>query len=319
MLRLLLHGAIRLVALLMLVVTTTAGLTRLTQAPLPSLLYSENGGLYTFQPGCESLLGTCSAESQWLKDDLYSLPVAQPSPDGLYVAVHHSEQWLIYQTDCLMSGAECKGMAFDPTFNDVQVAWGPDSSVLAYIDSAGRTLRFQTRGCWDEAAGECFTTAAELIENGALRLVGWSADGRVMVFVEVLSRNLYRLDLGCLDAVTGCLNMLELVDRFPFLPSSLGLAPDGEGLLYAVDLSGIRYIEQLYFRRLSQPEIRRVSFGGGASMPDWSSDGRYAAYAGFPTAESGDLALFALDMERGLTARLLVHPGLDMLYPAWGR
>ncbi len=319
MLRFLLYTALRLTLASVGVMVGATGLTRAAQSPLPPILYSENGGLYIFQPGCMGLMGGCPTAGRWLADNLYSLPVAQPSPDGAYVAVHHSEVWLIYESACLLNGSDCEGISFEPEFNDVRVVWGPDGSVLAYMDSTGRTLRLRTRGCWDAAAGECFTQATELTDHNVLRPVGWSADGQVMAFLEVQSQNLYKLDMACLDAVTGCLNALQWVERFPILPSGVVLAPDGDGLLYAVDLSGIRYIEELHFRRLSQPGSRRVTFGTGGSMPDWSADGRYVAYTGFPAAGSGDLALFALDMARGLSVRVLAHPGLDIHYPAWWR
>jgi Tol biopolymer transport system component len=94
------------------------------------------------------------------------------------------------------------------------------------------------------------------------------------------------------------------------------LSADGSQILYfAYTLDGI---EQLYISDVDSDHIQQVTFrAGGGNVPAWSSEGRYIAFAGFLNGSSGDLGIYILDRERGVTARTIFQQGQDFVYPAW--
>src|SRR5690349_8881084 len=85
------------------VMISWVGLGRGIQPAFAPILYSETSNLqlYTATLGCPSFWAGCKRSERFLLDGLYSLPVAEWSPNGNYIAVHLSDGWMIYPTDCL--------------------------------------------------------------------------------------------------------------------------------------------------------------------------------------------------------------------------
>lgn len=289
------------------------------QPSLPRLLYSQDSlkALYIWAADCPSLLVTCSREGHLL-DGLNIHPVAQWSPDGRYIAVYLAEAWVIYPADCLLGERTCKPARFDPTANDNRVAWGPEGSTLAYIaDASSATLKILTRGCWDKSLQQnCLKQAITILPKGVLRQVSWSADGSRFAFQGLQPSGLYVLEAACLDEPENCPDEVRslAVNMGPvYWPS---LSADGNQLLYFAETAD--GVEQIYIAQVDSDNVRQISFrAGGASLPVWSHDGRYIAFAGFQNRSGGDLGIYLFDMERQLTARAIHQRGQDFVYPSW--
>jgi Tol biopolymer transport system component len=289
------------------------------QLPLPRLLYGEFGSqsLSIWEADCPSLLVFCQHERRLL-EGMNSNPVTAWSPDGAYIAVYMTDAWMIYPAACLLNDSHCQPIPLDSAAIDTRVAWGPSGSTIAYMTNESNTsLRIRTRGCWDGSpAYNCLTHDIELASSGALRQPAWSADGSRFAFLGYQPQGLFVLDAACLDDSTGCTDHISsvLVDRWPvYWPS---LSGDGEKLLYFAEMPD--GVEQLYMTNVDGSQTEQISFrSDGGSVPAWSSDERYVAFAGLQKRTGGDWAIYILDMQRRLIVRAIGQRGQDLAYPAW--
>jgi dipeptidyl aminopeptidase/acylaminoacyl peptidase len=288
-----------------------------TAQPLPNLFFADNDSLtlHLWSSDCPSLLQTCS-HTRRLLDGLNLHPVAQPSPDGEFVAVYLSEMWVIYPMDCLLGDQRCTPAPLDSDASDNRVTWGIDGSILAYLNGQSpTTMTLQTRGCWQRVE-DCWTGRIQVTTAGALRQPSWSADGERFAFLGLQPDGLFLLDSACLDIPDTCADQLEPLLSIPRPAYWPTLSGDGEQLLYYVESP--LGVGELYLTDMQSGSTRRLPGGeGGSYVPAWSPDKRYIAYAGFQRLGSGDLSIFILDMERNLTVRGIAEPGHDFNYPAW--
>jgi Tol biopolymer transport system component len=243
--------------------------------------------------------------------------VAQWSPDGAFVAVYLSESWAIYPAACLLENRQCIPWRLDPAANDTRIAWGPEGTTLGYItDSNSATMKILTRGCWDDATEGCFERIVPVASKGVLRQPAWSADGSRFVFLGLQPRGLFILDAACLDSPAGCIDQMQYVrvNMWPvYWPS---LSADGKHLLYFAETGD--GVEQLYRTDIESGAVQQISFrAGGGSVPAWSSDGRFIAFAGFQSRSGGDLSIYLFDAERRLTALAIHQARQDFAFPAW--
>jgi Tol biopolymer transport system component len=289
------------------------------QAPLPQLLYSQGrpASLYLWEADCPFLMNSCTHERLLLQGLNDPFSVAQWSPDGAYVAVYLSESWAIYPIECLLGEGQCTPWRLDPTANDTRIAWGPDGTTLAYMtDSNSARMKILTRGCWDQSGQKCFERTVRVASRGVLRQPTWSADGSRFVFLGLQPVGLFRLEAACLDLSDGCADEMQLVpvNMSPvYWPS---LSSDGSQLLYFAETGD--GVGQLYRTNIDSGDLQQLSFlAGGGSVPAWSNDDRYIAFAGFETHAGGDLSIYILDVERQLTALAIQQQGEDLNYPAW--
>jgi len=291
------------------------------QPPLPRLFFGNIGtqALYMWTADCPSPLETCQRERMVL-EGLNLHPVAQPSPDGEYIAVYMAEAWMIYPADCLLGDQDCTPIPLDATANDTRVAWGPDGSTIAYMTSVSNTtMKIRTKGCWDGSpARACLTYTVQLASDGVLRQPTWSANGERLAFLGLQPRGLFVLDAACLSEPASCIDQLQLVEVSlspAYWPS---LSADGGELLFFAETPYSLELEQVYRVQIQSGAVEQISFQrGGGSVPSWSSDERYIAYAGFHNRSSGDLEIYILDRDRQITALAIHHPGQDLTYPAW--
>jgi Tol biopolymer transport system component len=316
----LLRASLRFGLISALLTVVWVAVTRAAQPPMPRLLYTKNSALYAAYPGCASLLDNCSSEGDQLLNGLYSLPVAAFSPDGYSLAVHLSEHWAIYRSDCLLAKSGCKPVLLDPTINDARIAWGPNGSLLAYLDSSDTELTLMTRGCWDDnAPAGCVRRTESLTAFTLFGQQTWSADGHAMAFVSRSASAFVMLDLSCLDDQSGCNGYLHVVPSEHYPVGWPSLSPDGRKLLYEADTSGQGIHQTLFILDIPNRITHPITFRDGASFhAAWSSDARYVAFSGYATPRSTDLNLYIIDLERGLTALLMHEPGQNLDYPVWG-
>jgi Tol biopolymer transport system component len=287
--------------------------------PLPGLLYAHNNqqSLHRWQADCPSPLTIC-VRQHLVRDGLNIHPVAQWSPDGNFIAVFLKDGWAIYPVDCLLGDGSCKPTRLEPLANDNRIAWGPEGSTLAYItNTSSGQLRILTRGCWDKnLQQQCLRQSIDILPDGVLRQAAWSADGSQFAFQGLVPSGLFALDSACLDEPETCDDALRsvAVSLAPiYWPS---LSANGRQILYFANV--LDGVEQLYISDAYRDHIQQVTFReGGASMPAWSMDGRYIAFAGFQNGSSGDLGIYILDRERTLIARAIFEQGQDIVYPSW--
>lgn len=296
-----------------------AGIMRSIQAELSPLLYTENFTLYRLKVGCNSLLENCVIDGEQVIDNLYTLPLTTAAPDGKQIAVHLFDQWAIYDSVCLFEQTNCKPRLLDPSINDARIAWGPDGSLLAYVDNSGTILHLLTRGCWEPETGRCLRKQVQLTEQGRLSQIHWSVDGQWMIFVDGRAANFGLFNMECLDNESGCAAyQRRIAGNYPSITFPT-LSADGSQVLYHADTSLIGIGEQLFIMDTATGVSRQITFRSGASLhPARTADGRYIAYVGFANFHSGDLELFVMDLQRGLTLPLLHHENQDIDYPTWG-
>jgi hypothetical protein len=298
-----------------------AGATRAFQPGLPPLLYStgESTALYLAEVGCPFFTQPCAADGRRLLDGLYFLwSTAAWSPDGEYVAVHRADGWVVYPTACLLGGVNCLPTLLDVTDN--RVTWGPNGEALAAVNPTGTLLNLMTRACWDDSIPDsCVRHQVELNQSGSLFAPYWSANGERIVFINTAVSSVQTFEIHCLDSACMDETTPAIQRAGVFWPV---LSPNGAQVVFAADTrSGPSQAprKQLFLSDLISGETQRLTFSPyEATMPDWSRDGRYVAFSGFPTPNSGDLALYMLDLERRLTVRFLSRPGTDLLFPGWG-
>ena len=89
------------------------------------------------------------------------------------------------------------------------------------------------------------------------------------------------------------------------------ISPDGEWLAFDSDRDGIRGV---YVSRVTGLDARRVSGDGYASVPTWSPDGHYLAFAKAETARPRLWNVWVVDVRTGTLRRLSRH----RVGQAWG-
>lgn len=195
----------------MLALLAWIGLWRMALPPLPDIAFGDGRAftLHITPTGCESLLGGCAQVGPALVNDLYSLVVAQWSPDGDFMAVHESAGWRVYRTGCLRSGEVCSSapLAFA---DEMRLTWGPDGSVLAGLDANGQQLIVLPRPCWDVSTlAACQRMTIPLVAAQLLSQLHWSEGGNRIVFTDFSLGGPYLLDTACFDLPRGgCLYQL---------------------------------------------------------------------------------------------------------------
>lgn len=316
---------IRLSALVGCVTLIWAAAARATQTPLPDLFYSKNLALYGAQIECGFLIESCSIKGRHLLDGLYSFPATTISPDGQYMAVHLNDRWGVYRVTCLWEKPDCQPLWTNALANVARMAWGPDGSVIAYLDAAANALGLFSSGCWNGSLPEsCFQSRVSLSDANRLTQPDWSGNGHYLLFIDISPNSFVLLDLSCLDDPAGCDNpgYQEHLDPFPGPSATLGwpsISQDGSLILYMSDTSGQGNDEQLFVLDKDKRVNQQLTFRHGASVQaDWSSDERYIVFAGFASPRSGDLSIYVMDYERRLTALALHEEGQDLGQPAWG-
>jgi Tol biopolymer transport system component len=252
-------------------------------------------------------------------EGLYSLPVAEWSPNGHYIAVHLSDGWMIYPTDCLFVLKTCEPVPVKPALQDNRIAWGPDGTTIAsYATTHNVSTTIQTSGCW-QGDSPCLEKNVILSDFTLLTEIAWSADGSRMAFSDYVQNGLVWLDTSCFDKAEGCEADLHTVAVGANRIAWPSISDDGRYILLMSDTSGNGTSQQLFIVDLESGEQRQItSRPGTAEYPDWSADRRYVLFSGFETARSGDLELYLLDLQRQMTLPIMKHNGRDLAFASWG-
>jgi Tol biopolymer transport system component len=299
---------------------TLAGLPRATQSPVPPLLYSNTTQLHLFETNCADWLTVCADRDRILLDGLDpSFAVAQWSPDGAFIAVRMPSDWLIYRADCLLNQPICEPHHFDTAdIFGVRLAWGPDGSALAYgvAQYEREWLRIRTRGCWDGSPPEACIERNVPTAGGFPIQPDWSSNGRRLAYTGGALLDVYLADMTCLDTDDVCPGIpITGTAEAELWPS---LSADGTRVLYSTETDSTHFIEQIMFLDTETGERRQLTDRDtDSSQPDWSTDDRYVAYAGFARRGDGDMNIYVLDLARGLHVQLVRNADRDM-YPNWG-
>lgn len=314
---------------LVLIVWTAVTLTvllvgRSQQEPLPPLLYSSQGDLVLLHVGCAEFFANCEPDERVLLDGLHQTrSPASWSPDGAYIAVRLiDERFYIFRADCLLGGADSCERVPLPGGGSFRVAWGPDGTTLAHLagDPSDVTIYIRTRGCWDETvATSCMTWQAET-QVMFLAQPDWSADGSTMVFTAPSPQpGIWTLDVGCFARPRTCADALTLINNdFTLNPE---ISADGSRLIYEKKNAN-SFGGQVFLLDLATGQGRQLTDRGSLDTvhPAWSPDERYVAFAGlsYDYLPDGDMHIFLLDLERGLTGRASGDAFSRALFPAWG-
>ncbi|MEP6986654.1 MAG: hypothetical protein ABI970_13695 [Chloroflexota bacterium] len=301
-------------------VVTFAGIQRGVQAAYPPILYGEtsNLSLYKMSIGCSSFWSICKPSERLILEGMYTFPLAEWSPNGQTIAVHVSDGWLIYPTECLLVLRTCDPVPVKPAVQDIRVAWGPDGITIASYETS-RTINatIQTSGCW-QGDSPCLANSIFLSDYYLLTEMAWSADGRRMAFSDRMQTGLVWLDTSCFDK-SDCSKDLHIVPVGASRSSWPSLSPDGRSAVLMMDTSSSGKAQQLFKVDLDSGISEQITFRPGtAEFPDWSADGRYILFSGFATARSGDLIIYLMDMNRHLTLPLMWHEGRDLAFATWG-
>jgi hypothetical protein len=312
---------LRLTLVITLAVVAFVGIQRGLQTAYPPILYGEtsNFSLYSMTIGCTSFWSVCKPTERLLLSGMYSFPVAEWSPTGHSIAVHLSEGWVIYPTECLFVLRTCTSVPVKPAVQDIRVAWGPDGTTLASYETT-RTVNatIQTSGCW-QLDKPCLEKSIFLSDYYLLSEVAWSADGSRMAFSDYMQPGLVWLDTACFDKPEGCAKDLHTVPVGPNRNAWPSLSQDGHSAILMMDISGSGNSQQLFRVDLDTGVYQQLAARPGtAEFPAWSVDQRYLMFSGFATAHSGDLMIYLMDMDRHITLPLMRHEGRDLAYATWG-
>ncbi len=310
---------------LSLVITiTVVGFTlaqRGVQAAYPPILYSEtsNLSLYSMTIDCPSVWIGCKRSEQQLLEGMYSIPVAEWSPNGRYIAAHLNDGWLIYPTECLFVLKTCDPVPVKPALQDIRLAWGPDGTTLAsYASTRTVSTTIQTSGCW-QADSPCLENKITLTDYYLLTELAWSADGSRMAFSDYIQTGLVWLDTSCFDKPDGCTTDLHTIPVGSNRISWPSFSHDGRAVLLMMDTSGSGTSRQLFVVDLDSGAQRQLTARPGtAQYPDWSADERYVLFSGFANARAGDLQIYLMDLNRHITLPLVTHNGRDLAFASWG-
>ena len=302
------------------IITSWVGLNHAGQSTFPPILFGDTGSfqLYIMNPGCPSLWESCQHKEQFLLDGLYSLPVAEWSPNGRSIAVHLNDGWMIYPADCLLARKTCEAVPVKPAGQAERVAWGPDGTTLASYDTSLKVSTIQSSGCW-QGDRKCLEISITLSDNYSLTEMAWSADGNLMAFSDYARRVLVWLDTACFDKPEGCVGDSHLISVGANPISWPSFSADGRSVLLMTDTSINGTSQQLFIVDLESGAQQQITFRAGiAEYPDWSVDGRYVLFSGFATPHSGDLELYLLDLQRQITVPIMQQEGRDLAFASWG-
>lgn len=302
----------------------TFGLSRTLQPPFPVVISGETSTyrLYAFPVGCESVISLCRRSERRLLDLMHSFPVAEPSPDGQLIAVHITEEWMVYDADCLLNKTGCQPILVEEGFNDVRVTWSPDSARLAYTlpGQTGTELRIRPESCWQpRSTSDCQTTIINLGSQYLLSHPNWSTNGKRMIFMDYASGGGFWMQTDCFEMDAGCGNALQSMPNIPWRVAWPSISSDGEAAVFMSDVSGTgggNY--QLFHYDIPHQSARQITNRRYLSQyPDWSADERYVVFSGFEPRAPGDLSLYILDFQRGIIAPLAWHRGRDLAFAVW--
>jgi WD40 repeat protein len=289
-----------------------------SQPDLPRLLYahSQSGSLHLLEVGCRDLL-SCPRMDREVVQAMYSLPVAQWSPDGKFVAVHLNSGWVMITVGCLLGNTTCEP---EPILGagDVRLAWGPDGSVLAVYNQGDAHLAVLTRGCWDPQDGDCLRSIIRLPERFLIAQPDWSADGRWLVFNEITTDRLSLIDTTCFDAPLQCVDEVNLASGAPGLMWPLA-SQDGTRVLFSAytDSSFLYSNLFLHDQRTNVTTRLRHSPVNVIQSMDWSADERYIVLSGLADSDMRGTSLYLLDIEREIIVRLKRGAQGHLVYPNW--
>lgn len=311
------------------ILITIVGLTlvlfctaRTLQRALPLVLYGSNDTLHSFDPNCTGIFVACVNQDRLILGGMHTYAVAQWSPDGLTVAVHLLDGWMLYPVECLLAGENCHPKYLEPQPDDFRIAWGPQGSAMAMMLNQGSQLAIRSRGCWEDVPETCVAqdtvlmNTDQIVQSG-LTQPAWSADGSRLAFISV-SNTLHTMDAACLNVPESCrfeLKTLPLERSLTFWPS---LSADGRTVLYFAIVPN-QTITEVYIRDVATGRGERLSKGGQSSVvPEWTPDGRYVLYSAFSRYGAvGDWNIIMVDRARGLYVQVTRTPARDM-YASWG-
>lgn len=313
--------AIRLLTVMLVISGGVAGLARTAQTGFPPILYGDTSSyqLFTRELNCESFWASCHRDNQFVLESLYSIPVAQWSPDGEFIAVHMNDDWFIYPTYCLLVLQTCEPTLVDDASGDVRLAWGAGGAIIAtYANRSDVTTTLYTKGCWD-GTGDCLEKTVQLSQTSIFTEPAWSADGTRMLFGDQLQNGFVWFYTACFDQPEGCTGQLNSFSIGANLISWPSLSADGSRVLLTMDTRGNNTYQQIFMVELDTGAVRQITDRvGTAIFPDWSADERYILFSGFPRPHSGDLQIYLLDLERGITLPIVHHPNRDVAFASWG-
>ncbi|MCA0457761.1 MAG: hypothetical protein LCI00_27600 [Chloroflexi bacterium] len=296
------------------------GLARAAQPVYPPVLFGDTTTmqLYMATIGCADVWAVCRRESRFLLDSLYSLPVAEWSPDGDYIAVHLGDGWVVYPRDCLLVLQTCQPAPLPAAAGDTRIAWGAGGEIIAtFANTSVATSTLYTRGCWD-GSDTCLQKSVLLSSTALLTEPAWSADSTRMAYVDYLQTGLIWFYTGCFDFPEGCGDELNVVNTGTRVvwPS---LSHDGRSAIFTMDLRGANTYQQLFHLNIDTGELQQLTDRAGTAIyPDWSADERYILFSGFPTLHSGDLQIYLMDLQRGITLPVIHHFAQDVVFASWG-
>jgi Tol biopolymer transport system component len=217
----------------------------------------------------------------------YRLPTL--SPDGRRIAIRAPGQRGL--GDIWTVDAE-NGIPTRMTFDDAEDStpvWSPDGAQLAFNSGRKSALARIPSAIYRRAANG--TGADELLLGGGdgeiLAPIGWSGDGRLLLFARTKYTSRERVDIWVLE-LDGERTARPIIES-PARKILARLSPDGRWLAYVTDESKVNEVVVQPF-----PDVGRgkwqISRQGG-SEPHWRGDGRELYYL----APNGDL--MAVDVE----------------------
>jgi hypothetical protein len=194
------------------------------------------------------------------------------SPDGRSVAATIREAIADLWTFDLATGAPARLTSAGPSSSTP--AWTPD----------GRAVSFAVDGqsVWSAPIGAADRKPVPLW-GGAIRLGGWSRDGRVLAgtqgghlwLLHMTNDGPPRAEGATAPALRPPWSQAVVIET-PFTERTPVFSPDGRWIAFSSNRSGSSDIYVRPFPELSDPQ--RVTVDGAAVEPVWSSDGREIFY-----------------------------------------
>jgi Tol biopolymer transport system component len=247
------------------VVTTRPGAADVAVAASGSLVYvsgvAGGGGRQT----------VVSVDRQGRASPLPGLPLdayrtVRVSPDGAWLAVATEDDVWIYD----FARATRSRLTTHPA-QDTSPLWTLDGQRIIFTSTrAGYPELF-----WRPADGtgsdeRLLAGAKDLI---ALNAMGWSADGRQLLFTEVPPTNQCAIGQITFERPSD-VKLLVKSESCNFYPA---VSPNGRWMAYESNLSGR---EEIYIERYPELGNRQLISTGGGGLPLWSRDGRELFFSG---------------------------------------
>ena len=240
------------------VVTTDQGAADVAVAANGSLVYVPGGG-----GGRQTVM---LVDRQGRASPLPGLPPdayrdVRVSPDGarLALATRAGDIWTYDLVRATLSR-----LTTDPS-QDTRPLWTPDGQRIIFSsDRSGYPELF-----WRPADGtgsdeRLLARAKELRE---LRANGWSADGRQLLFTEVLPSRQGAIGQIAIDRPSDATVLL----KSEFSNDYAAVSPNGRSIAYHSNVSGR---QEIYVERYPELGNRQQISTGGGRIPLWSRDGR---------------------------------------------